>query len=66
MIATQAKVLSNHDRRLEDDFIYPLAVEIFGCLHQQTYDFLHQCANMVWLGKGFGDPPLSIICSSYR
>jgi len=53
MIATQAKVLSNHNQHLEDDFINPLTVEIFGCLHQQTYDFLHQCANMVWLGKGF-------------
>jgi hypothetical protein len=33
MIATQAKVLSNHNQHLEDDFINPLAVEIFGCLH---------------------------------
>jgi hypothetical protein len=60
MIANQAKVVSNHDQHLENDFIDPLVVKIFGCLHQ------HQCANMAWLAKGSRGPPLSIMCSSYR
>jgi hypothetical protein len=32
MIIVQAKVVSYHNQHLEDDFI-PLAIEIFGCLH---------------------------------
>jgi hypothetical protein len=64
-IATQAKIVSHCDRHLEDDFI-PIAIEIFICLYQQADDFLHQCANMTWSAKGFGDPPLSIIHSFYK
>jgi hypothetical protein len=32
MIVAQAKIVSNHNQHLEDDFILP-KVEIFGCLH---------------------------------
>ncbi len=49
----------------EDDFI-ALAVKISGCLHQQTNDLLHWCANMAWSMKGFRGPPISIICSFYK
>ncbi len=39
MIATQAKIVSYCDQHLEDDFI-PLAIKMFGCLHQQVDNFL--------------------------
>jgi hypothetical protein len=64
-IATWAKVVSYHDRYLEDDFIL-LAIKIFGCLHQQVNDFFHQCVNIAWLEKGFGGPSLLILNSFYR
>jgi hypothetical protein len=64
-IATQAKIVSHYDQHLEDDFI-PIAIEIFICLYQQADNFLHRCANMTWLAKGFEGPPLSIIRSFYR
>jgi hypothetical protein len=44
-ITSQAKVVSYRNQHLENDFIF-LIVEIFGYLHQQVNDFLHQCANM--------------------
>jgi hypothetical protein len=65
MIATQAKVVSYCNRHLEDNFIL-LVIEMFECLHQHVDDFLHQCANMAWLAKGFRDPALSIIHSFYK
>jgi hypothetical protein len=64
-ITAQAKVMSYRDRHFEDDFI-SLIIEIFGYLHQQVNDFLHQCANMAWLTKGSRGPLLLIICSFYR
>jgi hypothetical protein len=30
------------------DMFFFLIVEVFGCLHQQANDFLHQYTNMVW------------------
>ncbi len=59
------KVVSYCDQHLKDDLIL-LVIKIFGCLHQHVDDFLHQCANMAWLAKGFGGLPLSILCSFYR
>jgi hypothetical protein len=64
-ITSQTKVVSYHDQHLEDDFI-SLIVDIFGHLHQQSSDFLHQCANMAWLVKGSKGPLLLIILSFYR
>jgi hypothetical protein len=29
-----------HDRHPINEFL-PLAIKVFGCLHQQAYDFLH-------------------------
>jgi len=40
---------------------YPLAIEVFGCLHQQPHHFIHQCANMVWTTKGTKGPPLLLL-----
>jgi hypothetical protein len=51
MIIVQAKVVLYYDKHPKDDFIL-LIVEIFGCFHQHTNDFLHHCANMAWSMKG--------------
>ncbi len=64
-IVAWAKVVSCHDRHLEDDFI-PLVVDIFEYLHQQANNFLHQCANMTWLTKCYKGPSFSILHSFYR
>ncbi len=45
---------------------FPLVVKVFGCLHQQANTFLYQCANMVWLAKGFGGPPQAILHAFYK
>jgi hypothetical protein len=29
------------------DMFLPLVIKVFGCLHQQVNEFLHQCANMM-------------------
>ncbi len=59
-IATQVKDGLYHDR-FPMDMFFPLAVEVFGCLHQKANIFLNQCANMAWGTKGIGSPPLSIL-----
>jgi hypothetical protein len=41
---------------------FPFATEVFNCLHQQTSDLFHQCANMAWLAKG---NPLNIILGAF-
>jgi hypothetical protein len=33
------------------DMFSPLAIKVFGFLHQQAHGFFHRCANMVWGGK---------------
>jgi hypothetical protein len=40
-------------------------LEIFGCLHHQTNDFLPQCVNMTWNIKILKSP-LSILHSFYK
>ncbi len=64
-IVIRAKVVPCHNQHLEDDFI-PLVVDIFGYLHQQVDNFLHQCANMTWLTKCCKEISLSILHSFYR
>jgi len=49
-----------------DDVFFPFIIKVFGCLHQQNDNFLHQCAKMMWLTKGSRSPPLSILCSFYK
>jgi hypothetical protein len=44
---TQNKETSYCDRHHIDQF-FPLANEVFGCLHKQADVFLHDCANVIW------------------
>jgi hypothetical protein len=44
----------------------PLAIEVLGCFHQKVDNFLHWCANMVWIAKSTKGPPLSVLCSFYK
>ncbi len=46
--------------------ISSLAIKVFGCLHQQVDDFLHGCANMVWLRNDAKGPLLVVLCAFYR
>jgi len=48
------------------DMFIPLAIEVFGCLHQHANGFLHQCANMMWATKGIKGLPLSILHAFYK
>jgi hypothetical protein len=50
-LPTQVKEGLYHDHYPMDVFL-PLAIKVFGCLHQHVNKFLHQCANMVWTIKG--------------
>ncbi len=45
-IEAQTKEGPYHDWFPIDMFI-PIAIEVFGCLHQQANEFLRQCANMM-------------------
>jgi hypothetical protein len=51
---------------LPNGCFFPLAIEIFGCLHQQVNNFLYQCANMVWSTKDTTCPPSLVLCSFYK
>jgi hypothetical protein len=46
-----AKERSYRNQHLSDQF-FPLAIEIFKCLHKQAYVFLNDCANDIWSLKG--------------
>lgn len=48
------------------NMFFPLAIEVFECIHQQAYDFLHICASMAWLPKGTNGLPLIILRVFYR
>jgi len=50
MIIAQAKIVSYCVWHPKDDFIL-LAIEIFGCLHQQVNDFLHCIDVPTWHGQ---------------
>jgi hypothetical protein len=54
-----------HDHYLVDMFL-PFVIKVFGYLHQEADNFLHQCGNVAWIAKGTGGPPLSILCSFYN
>jgi hypothetical protein len=56
----QAKKRSYHDQHLTDQF-FPLAIEIFECLHKQTDVFLDDCANAIWSLKGPKGFPLFVL-----
>jgi hypothetical protein len=47
------------------DMFLPFVIKVFGSLHQETDNFLHQCDNMAWIAKGTRGPPLSMLCSFY-
>jgi hypothetical protein len=49
-----------------DKYIFPLAIEIFGRLHQQTNNFFHRCASMIWLTNGTNNPPLVVLHAFYK
>jgi len=44
---TQAKEKSYHNQHPTNQF-FPLAIEVFGCLHKHIDVFLHDCANALW------------------
>ncbi len=48
------------------DVFFLLAIEVFGCFHQQADNYVHQCANMVWWAKGIVGLPLLVLCFFYR
>ncbi len=52
-------------RYLVDVFL-PLAIEVFGCLHQHADTFFYWCANMMWTTKGTKGLPLLVLCSFYK
>lgn len=43
------------------DAFLPLAIKVFGRLHQHANDSLHQGANMMWSTKGTNGPPLVVL-----
>jgi hypothetical protein len=55
--ATQAKERSYHKQHPIDQF-FPLAIEVFGCLHKHVDVFLHDCAIAIWSLKGLEGPHL--------
>jgi hypothetical protein len=54
---TQAKERSYCNRHFIHQF-FPLAIEIFGCLHKHVDVFLHNCPNAIWNLKGIEGPHL--------
>jgi hypothetical protein len=53
--AIQAKEKSYHNRHPTNQF-FPLAIEVFGCLHKHADVFLHYCANAIWSLKVLEGP----------
>jgi hypothetical protein len=43
-----------------------LAIEVFGCLHQQADGFFHQRVKMAWKAKGIGSPFFLVLHSFYK
>jgi len=64
-VVIQMKEKLYHDRYLMVVF-FLLAIEIFGCLHQQADNFFYQCANMVWSTKDTTCLPSLVLCSFYK
>jgi hypothetical protein len=42
------------------EFLF-FAIEVFGCLHQLSKNFLHQCVNMAWIANSKGHSRPSLI-----
>jgi hypothetical protein len=42
----QAKEKNYRNQHPIDQF-FPVAIEVFGCLHKHAYVFLHKCANAI-------------------
>jgi hypothetical protein len=56
----QTKKQNYHDQHLANQ-LFPLAIEIFGCLHKHVDVFLHNCTNTIWSFKGPESLLLSIL-----
>ncbi len=56
---------SFYQNRFPADMFLLLAIKVFGFLHRQADDFLHQCANIKWGAKVTGDPPFSNLHTFY-
>jgi len=65
IVTVQAKEGLYHDWHLTCAFL-PFAIELFGCLHHQVDDFLHQCINIVWLANSIGGFPLAVLGALYK
>ncbi len=50
----------------QQDTCLPLAIKVYGCLHQHANDFFHQCVSMTWLAKGTDGLHLRVLCAFYR
>jgi len=60
--AFQAKEMNYCNQHPNDQF-FPLAIEIFWCLHKHVDVFLHECANAIWSLKRPKGPPF--FCFGY-
>lgn len=65
MVVIQAKERLYQDQYPTNLFLL-LAIEIFGCLHQQIDNFLYHCVNMAWVAKASRSLPLLILHAFYR
>jgi hypothetical protein len=65
MVVVEAKERLYHDRHPTNMFLL-LANRGFWVLTLTSGQFFHQCASMVQLAKGIGDPPLGVLCAFYR
>jgi hypothetical protein len=65
MMVTQAREGLYHDWRSINAFL-PLAIEVFGYLHQQANDFFHRYANKVWSTKCISSLPLIVLHAFYK
>ncbi len=63
-MVAQVKEGLYHNQHPTNTFL-PLAIKVFGCLHQQVDNFSHQCASMVCLAKGTDGLPLEVFCAFY-
>ncbi len=58
--AFQAKEMNYCNQHPNDQF-FPLAIEIFWCLHKHVDVFLHECANAIWSLKRPKGPPFFVL-----
>jgi hypothetical protein len=65
MMVAKANERLYQDQQPTNTF-FPLAIEVFGCLHQHANYFFHQFVSMTWSAKGTDGPLLTVLCSFYR